>query len=83
MEWLAWSVRPDLWPPGQDVWVSDTGDWLAYFGTSEDAVELHDAAALGGGDPGVAEALILAGRVSGRTVYDPSQWNWHPCKGPT
>ena len=82
-EWLAWSARPDLWPPGWDVWVDGDGwEWLAYFGSAEDAVDAYETMPPGGADPGVAESLVLAGQVDVRTVPNP-QWNWYPCEEPT
>ena len=64
----GYSVRPDLWwPPGQEVrgpndvalveWHRTTSAWLLRNWADQ-------AEALGLGGPGVAEALVLAGRVS-------------------
>ncbi len=58
--WVAFSVRPDLWPPGTCAWARGVqhlclADWTAR--RQEDAVDEAN------GVPGAAEALILAGQV--------------------
>lgn len=60
--YYAWTVRPDLWPPGSEVWVVGMGflaDWghLAHLVAGCRALR-----PISGMDvPGAAEALILAG----------------------
>ena len=58
----AWSVRPDLWPPGTRTYGPGSEN-LARRSWSVDLSrrELARALARGYGDPGVGEALILAG----------------------
>lgn len=89
--WVAYSIRPDFWPPGWgDVRVPGQG-YMAYyalpFGTRGLAAE---AELQGLGDPGVAEAMVLAGDVlieirgdlgagvcqGGRVAH------WTPCEEP-
>ena len=76
---LAYSVRPDLWPPGT---VADLGDhgWLANWdawpqGEAPPPVRwdgpMHEYAA-----PGAAEALILSGLVLDHPRWDRTHWPW-------
>ena len=72
VSWLAFSVRPDLWPPGTCAWVRGVrhlrlADWTAR--RQEDAVDEAN------GVPGAAEALILAGQVV-HGYADPLEWAW-------
>ena len=59
--WLAYSVRPDLWPPGSRVGV-DNWTWLAWawFGEWSDVDTFHASRYLA---PGAAESAILGGLV--------------------
>ena len=58
----AYTVRPDLWPPGSRTY-GRKAENLARRSWSVDLSrrELARALARGYGDPGVAEALVLAG----------------------
>ena len=74
----AWSVRPDLWPPGTRAVTSPYGDWLrlasAYHGSTWSTltpVESYVA-------PGLAESLVLAGAVKVTTATLSLDW-WTPC----
>ena len=56
---LAFSVRPDLWPPGSHCWsMASARPALADWGE-----EVWDTPDEANGVPGAAEALILAGQV--------------------
>ena len=68
---LAYSVRPDLWPPGSYCWSSDLSlaDWAVRPSGYPDAVDEAN------GVPGAAEALILAGQVAhGAAVRVEGAW---------
>ena len=58
----AFSVRPDLWPPGWMVWEKfdhAVGRWPPGY-LADTMVTYTSDPAPGAGAPGVAEALILA-----------------------
>ncbi len=72
--WVAYSVRPDLWPPGTYCW----SRWAGYPATAKLADWLvrpslarpdHQYS-----DPGAAEALILAGQVDFGDIDDSGLW---------
>ena len=72
----AYSVRPDLWPPGWVVWATGQGAPGARYMTFWDweytgPLPTPDTRYSG---PGVAEALILAGQVRGGTVHRDLDW---------
>ena len=55
----AFSVRPDLWGPGWEAHDPESEGWLVDWGYRGSPSQPD----LGSGAPGVAEALVLAGRV--------------------
>ena len=70
VSWVAFSVRPDLWPAGTCAWARGVqhlrlADWTARC--QEDAVDEAN------GVPGAAEALILAGQVV-HGIRAPAVW---------
>ena len=71
---LAYSVRPDLWPPGSYCWSSDLSlaDWAVRPSGYPDAVDEAN------GVPGVGEALILAGQVVHGPGGDHLTWTETP-----
>ena len=79
----AWSVRPDLWPPGSRAVASPYGNWLrlasAYIGSTWNTLAPLEPYVV----QGVAEALILAGQVgvdsSGLRDQGHSLDWWTPC----
>ena len=78
----AWSVRPDIWPPGSRVDCIRYTLWLALAGTPRGSLTRAGLSAqeAGLGAPGVAEALVLADQVvvHAQTTYGP----WSPIGGP-
>ena len=74
VSWVAFSVRPDIWPAGTCAWVTglDPG-WLADF----NADPRRSRPAQQSGAPGAAEALILADLVSTLT-QDATGLTWTP-----
>ena len=76
---IAYTVRPDLWPPGTYCWLVARPDvWLAVV-ASMDWVRANVHRATTFEAPGAAEALILAGhqvRVSGER--DLTSIGWEP-----
>ena len=93
--WLAYSVRPDLWPPGWgDVYSpsSPAGAdqlfadrvYLVYYGTDANAGSWYSRGqSRAVGDPGVAEALVLAGLVRYAPMSGWDRHTWVPCEEPT
>lgn len=79
----SWSVRPDLWGPG--VWAR-AGDphqdrTLANWSPDiwEAQLEMSRARGSGIGDPGAAEALVLAGQVRVWSMGGAYRWTtWWP-----
>ena len=76
----AYTVRPDLWPPGTQVVGSNPGQpawWLARFTWVESNArdELAEATWAGYHLPGAVEALVLAGAFLGVRRPDPT-WSW-------
>lgn len=70
---LGYTVRPDIWPLGSDILVEwgalievpacvEDRSWVKPMVTQWE----REALDAGLGDPGVAEALVLAGHVSNR-----------------
>lgn len=60
----AFSVRPDLWPPGTVADVADTSvGWLANWDRSSSPPTSDNLPLVEYEVPGAAEALILAGLV--------------------
>ena len=64
----AFSVRPDLWPAGWMVWEKfdhAVGRWPpGYLADTMTMLSQPTTPAPGAGAPGVAEALVLGGRVA-------------------
>ena len=78
--WAPWAytVRPDLWPPGTQVEGSNPGQpgwWLARCSWVEANArdELAEATWAGYHLPGAVEALVLAGAVLGVHRPDPTR----------
>ena len=77
---LAYSVRPDLWPPGWgDVHAGKL--YLAYFGSPSGTIGVLETRASQActGSAGVAESLVLGG-----LRYHPylGRTPWIPCDAP-
>ena len=78
--YYAWSVRPDLWPPGSEIWVVGVGfmaDWghLAHLQAGHCGLQPAE----GYSDPGAVEALVLSGqRVSSMGGTWGSTQTWTP-----
>ena len=69
----AFSVRPDLWPPGSHCWayagrLATLADWALDWTLVLDHVQVDEANGL----PGAGEALILAGQVLHGAPWDKS-----------
>ena len=68
---MAFSVRPDLWPPGTYCWTVGPADlvladWAVQPGVQPDTRHMA---------PGAAEALVLAGLVfRGPSPRTPRNW---------
>ena len=83
----AFSVRPDLWPPGTVADVADTSHgWLANWDSNGSKVpdpDPPDHPLAEYEAPGAAEALILAGRVAVNPRWDRSTcWHWTEVPAP-
>lgn len=78
----AYSVRPDLWPPGSRVDCTRSTLWLALAGTPRGSLTRAGLSAqeAGLGAPGVAEALVLADQVVVHAQTTPHTWT--PIGGP-
>ena len=59
--WVAFSVRPDIWPPGSYCWSRARAGYMTLADWADAPSILHPD--LANGTPGAAEALILAGQV--------------------
>jgi len=79
-EVLAYSVRPDLWPPGTSVYHRDSCQpALAHHDSREWALwSVRRAQAAGLDVPGVAEAMVLADQLQVWTMLD----SWVACPEP-
>ncbi len=86
----AYSVRPDLWPPGSVVpWYTGVpgagaaplAEWHWTDHTAQVMAWADRAEALGFGGPGVAEAMILADLVRLSPTLAPVT-HWDPCPRP-
>lgn len=85
-ELLAWTRRPDLWPPGWEVWLDgleslEGSALVADFGSDNSGLQVESAESWPDfGGPGVVEALVLAGAevwVTDRTMV--ASWeSWEP-----
>lgn len=67
---VAYTIRPDLWPPGWAAWDGSglNGAWWAYRSKGSSGHQRigelgRQALRLGLGQPGQAEAAILAGHA--------------------
>ena len=80
-EVLAFTVRPDLWPPGTSVYHRDSCQpALAHHDSREWALwSARRAQAAGLDVPGVAEALVLADQLQVWTINLDS---WVACPEP-
>jgi len=95
-EVLAYSVRPDLWPPGWgDVSRPSSPDprdrvYLVYYGTDAHAGSWYSRGQSSAvGDPGVAESLVLGsshdllelrGDLGGPGEDGTPMVHWVPCE---
>ena len=95
--WMAYSVRPDMWPPGWgDVRVQDQGwggGYLAYYALPPATrTKAAEAERLGLGAPGLAESLVLGSShdlleirsdLGGPGEGGTPMVHWVPCEEPT
>ena len=84
----SYSVRPDLWGPGLVVEYTTLynvvmlAEWHWPDQLGQVTGWCAEAESLGLGDPGVAESLVLAGRVRLDTQGQAPADQWVPCPRP-